>query len=145
MRPRTGEDGRVDVVGSGRVLDRADGPEVRRVDGAVEHRGLERRAAGGTRRVTLVLVFHEVGAADLGRRLGRGADADANGQGLVAVDDVVSAAALDDVVAGAAEQDVPRAPERAAEWAAASLGVRGDGGAVAGQRRQEGGEAADAV
>jgi hypothetical protein len=109
---------RVDVGRPALFDDLADDHEIARVDLAGEHVLLQRGPSRVTRRVVQVLVLHQIGRADLGRRVGRVcANADAHAQLLVAVDDVVALATRKRVAAGTAELDVTLAPERAAERA----------------------------
>ena len=92
-------------------------------------------------------MLHEIGAADLGGRVGGvGPDADPDLERGVPVDDVVAGAAGEGVVAGAAEQDVPLPPDRAGQRASAGCGRRGDVGGLTGpggDRREQVGQALD--
>src|SRR6185436_7154022 len=122
---RVAEHGRVGVRVRAGGQDLTHDPEVARVDVALEHGILQRRAREAVREgARECRVLHHVGGGDL---LPTAIDeADPRGELAVAVDDVIGAATHDGVVAGAAEQDVAGTEDGAGDRAEARRGVRDD-------------------
>src|SRR6476619_1913206 len=122
---RVAEHGRVGVRVRAGGQDLTHDPEVARVDVALEHGILQRRAREAVREgARECRVLHHVGGGDL---LPTAIDeADPRGELAVAVDDGIGAATREGVVAGAAEEDVAGAEDGAGDRAEARSGVRDD-------------------